>query len=79
MREMVSINTSAGLGSYDNLVDIRNVKLRDGASWVENAMYYLEQIKNPHMFKVGEDVVEIHFAGEKSLSDVLAKHFSRKM
>ena len=63
---------------YDDLVDIRNVKLRDGATRLENALYFLEQIKNPHKFRVGENIVEIYFVGEESLSDVLAKHFSRK-
>ena len=64
--------------SHDKLVDIRNVKLRDGASRIENALYFLEQIKNPHKFKVGADIVEIGFSGEESLSNVLVKHFNRK-
>jgi hypothetical protein len=49
-----------------------------GAARLENALYFLEQIKNPHMFRVGDDVVELGFSGEESLSDVLAKHFNRK-
>ena len=63
---------------FNDLVDIRTVKLREGASRLDNALYFLEQIKNPHKFRVGEDIVEISFIGEESLSDVLAKHFSRK-
>lgn len=63
---------------YENLVDIRTVKLRDGATRLDNALYFLEQIKNPHKFRVGGNIVEICFSGEESLSDVLAKHFSRK-
>jgi hypothetical protein len=59
-------------------VDIKTVKLRDGVSRLENALYFLEQIKNPHKFRVGNDVVELCFVGEDSLSNVLAKHFSRK-
>jgi len=55
------------------------VKLREGATRLENAMYFLEQIKNPHKFRVGADIVEISFSGEESLSDVLAKHFSRRI
>lgn len=64
--------------NYEDLVDIRTVKLREGASRLENALYFLEQIKTPHVFRVGSDVVEIYFAGEESLSDVLVKHFKRK-
>jgi len=64
---------------HENLVDIRTVKLRDGVSRLDNAIFYLEQIKNPHKFRVGDDVVEIGFAGEESLCNVLVKHFNRKM
>ena len=67
------------INDYEDLVDIRTVKLRVGAPRVENAMYFLEQIKNPHKFRVGNDVVELCFAGEESLSEVLVKHFSRKI
>ena len=63
---------------YEKLVDIRNVKLRDGATRFENALYFLEQIKNPHMFRVGDDVVETCCIGDESLSDVLVRHFSRR-
>jgi hypothetical protein len=73
------MNLAENRGSYDDLVDIKTVKLRDGASRLENAMYFLEQIKNPHIFQVGDDVVELCFAGEESLSNVLVKHFNRKI
>ena len=69
--------TVTAFDDYDNLVDIRAVKLKDGATRLENAMYFLEQIKNPHKFRVGNDVVEVHFTGNESLPNVLAKHFSR--
>jgi len=63
---------------HESLIDIRTVKLRDGSSRLENALYFLEQVKNPHKFKVGEDIVEICFVGKESLSDVLVKHFNRR-
>ena len=63
---------------YDDLVDIKTVRLRDGVSRLENALYFLEQIKNPHLFRVGNDIVEVCCAGGDSLSDVLARHFNRK-
>jgi len=80
MRGALAVNnTPAAFGGYEDLIDIRGVKLRDGASRLDNALYFLEQIKNPHMFRVGDDVVEICFAGEESLSSVLVKHFNRKV
>ena len=78
MREPQTIKTAI-ISDYDDLVDIRKVKLRDGVSRIENALYFLEQIKNPHKFRVGNDVVELCFAGEESLSNVLVRHFNRKI
>jgi hypothetical protein len=79
MHQCVAGSTPTALCSYDDLVDIRTVKLRDGATRLENAMYFLEQIKNPHRFKVDNDVVEICCVGNESLSSVLVKHFNRKI
>jgi hypothetical protein len=79
MQNSVAEKTPHSFAGYEDLVDIRTVKLRDGATRLENALYFLEQIKNPHKFRVGGDVVEIGFSGDESLSDVLAKHFSRKV
>lgn len=73
------IKQSSALSGYSDLVDIKTVKLRDGASRLENAMYFLEQIKNPRLFKVGDDIVELCFVGDESLSDVLVKHFNRRI
>ena len=77
MQNIMTLNSNT-FNRHDDLVDIRTVKLRDGATRLENALYFLEQIKNPHKFKVGDDVVEVCFAGEESLSDVLVRHFSRR-
>jgi len=78
MQEAVIIKNPSLFEDYGDLVDIKTVKLRDGASRLENAIYFLEQIKNPHKFRVGNDVVELCFSGEESLSNILAKHFNRK-
>ena len=79
MQEDVAVKNPFSLEDYGELVDIKTVKLKDGVSRLENAMYFLEQIKNPHKFRVGDDVVELCFAGEESLSSVLVKHFNRKI
>ena len=77
MREATAIPKASALdGYYNELVDIKTVKLRDGASRIENAMYFLEQIKNPCLFRVSDDIVELCFTREESLSDVLVKHFN---
>ena len=46
----------------DSLVDIRSVKI-DPAQPVEERMKsYVEQIKNPYLFKVGSTVVRVSYA-----------------
>jgi hypothetical protein len=79
MREAVVMKKHFAFDNYNALVDIKTVKLRDGVSRLENAMFFLEQIKNPRLFRVGDDIVELSFAGEESLSSVLVKHFNRKI
>jgi len=66
------------LASYDNLADIRMCKRFDKVSRAENALLFLEQIKNHKLFKVGNNVVEISFADtERTLSSALISHFRR--
>ena len=64
--------------SDDMLVDIRSIKLRKDAPRVENALSFLKQIKNPHLFKVGNDTVELCFSdNSKVYSEVIIEHFKR--
>ena len=50
----------------DSLVDIRSVKI-DPAQPVEERMRsYVEQIRNPYMFKVGGTVVRVSYANTQS-------------
>lgn len=50
----------------DSLVDIRDVKI-DRSMSVEDLMKsYVEQIKNPYMFKVGNTVVRVSYANTQA-------------
>lgn len=50
----------------DSLVDIRDVKI-DRSMSVEGRMKsYVEQIKNPYMFKVGNTVVRVSYANTQA-------------
>ena len=67
------------MANYDELVDIRSVKLKEKSSSVDNALFFLEQIKNHTLFKVDHDVVEIRFAGaNKTLATALASYIQEK-
>ncbi len=50
----------------DSLVDIRDVKI-DRSLPIEGRMLsYVEQIKNPYLFKVGKTVVRVSYANTQA-------------
>ena len=46
----------------DSLVDIRDVKIDRSMSVEDRMKSYVEQIKNPYMFKGGNTVVRVSYA-----------------
>lgn len=65
------INPSTGKGGepmqnrqelLDSLVDIRDVKIDRSLPVEERMKSYVEQIKNPYMFKVGNTIVRVSYA-----------------
>ena len=72
-------NSTHMLDDYKNLVDIKTVRLREGASRAENADFFINQIKNPHKFRVCTDVVEIGFSNKKiALERLIANYLNCK-
>lgn len=50
----------------DSLVDIRDVKIDRSMSVKDRMKSYVEQIKNPYMFKVGNTVVRVSYANTQA-------------
>ena len=50
----------------DSLVDIRDVKIARTQPVVERMKSYVEQIKNPYLFKVGNTVVRVSYANTQA-------------
>ena len=50
----------------DSLVDIRSVKIDPAQPVDERMRSYVEQIKNPYMFKVGDTVVRVSYANTQA-------------
>ena len=50
----------------DSLVDIRDVRIDRSMSVEDRMKSYVEQIKNPHMFKVGNTVVRVSYANTQA-------------
>ena len=48
--------------TFEELVDIRNVKIDHTLPSDERVRSFIEQIKNPYCFKVGDTVVKVSFA-----------------
>lgn len=63
--------------SMDSLIDIRNVKLDRSLGQAERVRSYLQQIKNPYCFKVGDIVVNVAYTeGGATLNDCFADMLS---
>lgn len=50
----------------DSLVDIRDVKIDRSMSVEDRMKSYVDQIKNPYMFKVGNTVVRVSYANTQA-------------
>ena len=56
--------------NLSELVDIRDVVIDKSLPLEERVRSYIEQIKDPYCFKVGDVVVRVSYAGkDKSLTD----------
>ena len=63
--------------SMDSLIDIRNVKLDRNLGQAERVRSYLQQIKYPYCFKVGDVVVNVAYTeGGATLNDCFADMLS---
>ncbi len=57
--------------SKENLVDICNINICTNKPIQERLIEFLEQIKNPYLFKVGETKVKIRFNSENTFTNAL--------
>ena len=56
--------------NLSELVDIRDIVIDKSLPLEERVRSYVEQIKDPYRFKVGDVVVRVSYAGkDKSLTD----------
>ena len=56
----------------EKLVDLRELDKAAGDSKEKKVLGFLELIKNPYLFKVGDVAVKVDCCGEKSLSELMA-------
>ena len=61
MTKKISLERQALL---DELVDIRDVKIDRALPVEDRIISYVQQIKNPYMFKVGDIVVKVSYTND---------------
>lgn len=54
--------------NIDDLVDIRDVKVDNNKTQIEKLMDFIDKIKNPYMFKVGDTIVKVKFSENNAQS-----------
>lgn len=60
------------------LVDLKSITVDNGLPVDKRKKEFLEQIQNPHLFKVGEMKVEIAFSNQGiSFQELTAEYFNR--
>lgn len=63
--------------NMDGLIDIRDVKLDSSLGQAERIQSFLQQIKNPYCFKVGDVIVNVAYTeGGATLNDCFADMLS---
>lgn len=80
-----SVRSDSGLNDYemlrnadisvcnaDELVDLRNIKIKRKAALKHRTDDFIAQVGNPYLFKVDDVVVKVEFSGGKDFSEVLA-------
>lgn len=62
---------AADFSSYDNFTDLREIQIDESKKVPERVENFLEQVKNPYLFKVGDVFVKVNYKDGKDLADSL--------
>lgn len=60
------VNEQSKKDLLESLVDIRDVKIDRSKPVEERMKSYVEQIKNPYLFKVGNTIVRVSYANTQA-------------
>ena len=56
----------------EELTDLQQIPIAADLPVVVRMEQYLDQVKNPYLFRVGDLIVKVSFSGKRDLSGVLA-------
>lgn len=67
MRSKQILDTLFAAVGYEDLIDLKDIRIDDNKPITERMRDYLDQIKDPYLFRVGDIVVKVKFTSEESL------------
>lgn len=70
-------NTSIMSCDLSSLVDLRDVKIDTTKSVRERIDSFMNQVRNPYLFKVDDVIVKVNFGNERPVTDAFAAVFSQ--
>ena len=53
--------------NHEKLVDLKEIQLDESKSIHERMLDFLEKVRNPYLFRVGDMIVKVNFFGKESL------------
>lgn len=53
--------------NHEKLVDLKEIQLDESKSVHERMLDFLEKVRNPYLFRVGDMIVKVNFFGKESL------------
>ena len=56
----------------EDLTDLQQIPIATDLPVVVRMKQYLDQVKNPYLFRVGDLIVKVSFSGKRDLAGVLA-------
>lgn len=65
----------ADISSCDvnSLTDLKDIRIDTRKSRNDRITSFVEQVKNPYLFKVGDTVVKVVYRNEKDITNVIAE------
>ncbi len=57
--------------STEKVIDLRDIQIDGSLAVPERVASFLEQVKNPYLFKVGDIFVKVNYKDKKDLSESL--------
>lgn len=67
MRSENLVNCTYISENHEKLVDLKEIQLDESKSVHERMLDFLEKVRNPYLFRVGDMIVKVNFFGKESL------------